>query len=339
MTRSGNYLNGIAAALLALAPAIALGQDKATLRVADYLPPNHLLYTHGLKPFMDDVQAMTGGRIAFQYFPGEQLGKAKDLLGLVQSGAVDMALIAPSYVSEKMPFTTITELPGLYTSACQGTDAFYSAASPTGVLGDEFKANKVRSVVTFMYQPADLLTAKKVVTTVEDWKGLKVRAAGGPTEVAVGEMGGTPIRMSPTDLYQALSRGTIDAAMLVATSAKVYSLDTVIKGITTGFSLGSIASAYILNQATWDRLPADVRAAFDKAGADASRKLCTALDEQEKQELDRMRTAGITITVLDQKQRDAWSAKADRLLTEWATRMKVPEERVRSVHTALKPRS
>lgn len=328
-----------AACAAALTATAAHAQDKINIKIADYLPQNHLLYQGGLSHFLEKAKEYTNGRVTFEYFPGQQLGKAKDLLALAESGAVEMALIAPSYTSEKMPLTTISELPGLYTTSCQGTQALMEATRPDGALGDEFNRNGVRALISFMYQPADLLTAKKVVTTVDDWQGLKVRVAGGPTEVTAGEMGGVPVRMSATDLYQALSRGTVDAAFLVSTSAKSYSLDTIIEGITTNFSLGSIASNYVINEDVWNKLPADVQEALQKAGDEASLNLCNTLDTNQASELKRMEEAGITITRLNDEQRESWNEKASGLLKLWSDRIQASEERVREIHNALKPAS
>lgn len=311
--------------------------QQVQMKIADYLPANHLVFTNAIKPFMDDVSQRTKGAVSFQYFPGQQLGKAKDLLDLVQSGAVDIALIGPAYAAEKMPLLTLPELPGLYTTSCQGTESFQRAAQADGVLGGEFKAMRIRAVIPFTYQPADLLTANRAVLKADDWKGLKIRVAGGPTEIAVRMLGGVPVRMGPPDLYQALSRGTIDGAMLVATSARAYGLEKIIKGITTGFSVGSIAQAYVISDAAWNKLSPDARAAVTAAGASASRKVCEAFDANQTTELKRMADAGIAINRIDAPTREDWARRTDSLLGEWAKRIKQPEERVRAIYSRLKP--
>src|SRR5690606_39494548 len=57
---------------------------------------------------------LSQGRIEFQYFPAEQLGKAKDLLTLVQSGAADIVDISPSYISDKFALSSVAELPAMF---------------------------------------------------------------------------------------------------------------------------------------------------------------------------------------------------------------------------------
>lgn len=320
-----------------LAGSTGHAQEKITLKIADYLPSGHIIYTAGLKLFMEAATKETNGRVEFQYFPSEQLGKAKDMLTLVQSGTVDVAEVLPSYVSEKLPFTTIIELPGLYASSCQGTQAFLDATRQDGVLAEEFLKNGVRNILPVVYPPADLLVASKEVTKIEHWNGLKVRAAGGPTEVAVAEMGGVALKMSATDIYQALSRGTVDAALIGATSAEVYGLDTVIKSLTTDFSLGSVVNTYVFNEQKWQSLPEDIRAGLQRAGDAASLSLCATLDTQRQKDLERMQGMGITINRLDEAENSAWAKQVSGLIGEWATRLNMEQSQVQQVYDGLRP--
>jgi TRAP-type C4-dicarboxylate transport system substrate-binding protein len=66
----------------------------------------------GGKFFMDRATALSNGRIKFEWYPAEQLGKAKDLLALVQTGVADMADVVPGYVPDKLPLSGVAELPG-----------------------------------------------------------------------------------------------------------------------------------------------------------------------------------------------------------------------------------
>src|SRR5215217_1022313 len=112
------FIGGLAACIAGFVPAFA--QDSITLRVADHYSPEHLTAKYTIKFFMDRVKALTNGKVKFEYFPAEQLGKAKDMLSLTQGGIVDIGLVAPAYISEKMPLSAVAELPGTYATSCQG---------------------------------------------------------------------------------------------------------------------------------------------------------------------------------------------------------------------------
>jgi TRAP-type C4-dicarboxylate transport system substrate-binding protein len=126
----------------------ATAQAKITLRVADHYSPEHLTAKYTIKFFMDRVKTLTNGQVDFQYYPAEQLGKAKDMLSLTQRGVIDIGLVAPAYVSEKMPLSAVAELPGTYAKSCQGNTAYWKL-SRSGILAEkEFKPNGIRPLIT-----------------------------------------------------------------------------------------------------------------------------------------------------------------------------------------------
>ncbi len=134
MSRARTTLAALGALALALFAQSAAHAQTVTLRVADSLPVGHYAVEQGIKPWMDEVTKASGGAVAFQHFPAEQLGKAKDLLALTRSGVADIGYVRPAYVSEKMPLSAVVELPGAYTSACAATAAYWRLAREGGLL-------------------------------------------------------------------------------------------------------------------------------------------------------------------------------------------------------------
>src|ERR1700748_1950098 len=88
---------------LALTGSNTFAQSKITLRFADALPATHLFTATVAKPWMDEVTKATNGAVTVEHYPAEQLGKAKDMLSLVQSGVADIAFVTPIYISDKLP--------------------------------------------------------------------------------------------------------------------------------------------------------------------------------------------------------------------------------------------
>src|SRR5438445_10915037 len=102
----------VVSALLAAGQAPAIGQEKITLGLAESLPAGHVIHELVAKPFMELVTKATNGQVAFQHYPAEQLGKAKDMAQLTVAGVADVSYRVPSYSSEKYPLTAAPELPG-----------------------------------------------------------------------------------------------------------------------------------------------------------------------------------------------------------------------------------
>ena len=89
----------VASALLVTAAYPAAAQEKITLRLAESLPAGHVIHELVAKPFMELVTKATNGQVAFQHYPAEQLGKAKDMAQLTVAGVADVSYIVPSYSS------------------------------------------------------------------------------------------------------------------------------------------------------------------------------------------------------------------------------------------------
>ena len=100
---------GLSFGLALLATTTARAADPIVLRFADDIPKTHPISVYGSKFWMDTVERLTNGRVQFQWYPSGQLGKGRDVLALVQSGAIDVGSVGPSYTPEKLPLSAVAE--------------------------------------------------------------------------------------------------------------------------------------------------------------------------------------------------------------------------------------
>jgi TRAP-type C4-dicarboxylate transport system substrate-binding protein len=198
-------------AIVAIAPARAA--DQVTLRVADSFPGGHYISDQVTKWFMDRVVKETGNKVAFQYYPSEQLGKAKDLLSLTQTGVVDIGYVAPSFVTDKLPLSVVAELPSRFSKSCEGTAAFYKLATDGIIAKRELEPNGVRLLFTIVLPPYQIFLRSPTFPGIDALKGLKIRTSGKAKELAVQRLGAVSLQIASPDIYQALSRGTIDGML------------------------------------------------------------------------------------------------------------------------------
>lgn len=127
--RTAGWALSVALLPLAVQPVAA---QEIELRAADSLPTGHYIAQSLIEPFMERVSERTG-KTEFAYFPAQQLGKAKDLLSLTQTGVTDIGYVGPSYVSDKMPLSAVGQLPEAFSTSCEGTMAYWEIAKPGGV--------------------------------------------------------------------------------------------------------------------------------------------------------------------------------------------------------------
>lgn len=310
------------AALLAAAAALGLATAAPAraieLKVADSLPPGHYLARLMLKPWMEDVKKRTNGAVTFNYFPNQQLGKARDMLRLAQSGIVDIAYIGPSYVSDKMPLSEVAELPGEFTTSCEGTQAYWKLAH-TGILAkDEYAPNKIRLMMVVMLPPYHIFTVKQKIEAAKDVDGLKLRTTGGAQDLTLRALGAAPVRMAAPDAYEALSRGTLDGLLFPTESVISYSMDKLVKHATQGVGFASFVFAYSISEASWNRLSPDVQKAMEAASDDIERTACAGVDAGEKASQTKLEKSGVEFDPLPAATVADFKTKLKGVAAEWA---------------------
>lgn len=320
LSRRLGLLAGAAALALAALPASAA---DVTLKLADSLPAGHSITKNATHFFFDRVKALSGGKVEFQHFPAEQLGKAKDLLAVTQTGLADIGYIVPSYVSEKMPLGAVAELPGGFASSCEGAKAFWSLAKPGGLLDTlEFKPNGVRVLYVVALSPYQAVFSEKAgFKSFDDFKGRKIRSNPGPMELGLRNLGAVPIRMTPPEIFDAMTKGTIDGALLPFTSTVSYSLDKVVKSSTIGQNFGTVGITYSINLNKWNALPKDVQDALTKAGDETVGHACAKFDTEEGELAKRLEKDGVLMVKFTPEQEKILASNFDEVSKDWAANL------------------
>ena len=314
--------NGILAGCALLGMMTAASGQEVSLRIGDSFPVGHYIPENMTKVWMDKVTELTDGNVTFEYYPAEQLGKAKDLLSLAQTGVVDIGYVGASYVSDKLPLSSVGELPEAFTESCQGTLAFWEIAKPGGALDKaEFAPNGVRVLMVMVLPPYQFFTSKAEIKGLDSLKGLKTRITGGAKEIATIKMGAVPVQIPAPETRDALSRGTLDAVLFPHSSVLPYDLTPLLKYGTQGVNLGSFVATYVISQERWDALSPEVQAAMEKAGDEATKRGCEAAEKLDKQDKQTIADSGVTFVDLPPEDKKKLETMMSEVGDEWAARL------------------
>jgi len=299
----------------------ALAQEaKISLRLADSLPVGHVIHDIVTKPFIQAVAARTNGRVQIGHFPAEQLGKAKDLLMLTQSGVVDIGYVVPSYASDKMPLTAVAELPGSFRKSCDGTNTYFALTRDGKILSsDEFAPNHIRPLITFMlphYQV--VLSSGRKIESVKDLEGAKIRTAGGALDLTMRAINAVPVRMAPPEIYQSMSRGTLDGALLPYQSVTSYDLTGLLKSGTVDEPFGTVFITYSISEGKWAELPADVRQVLSEEGERITRESCKKFEQTEAASIEKVKAAGMRLVTFSPQDNAELDRTFEKVRQDWA---------------------
>jgi len=318
----GRTLLGAAlAAWTLLAGGGAHAQDKVTLRVADSLPAGHYIARAATTKWMEAVTRLSNGRVEFQYFPAGQLGGAGDMLAMLETGVADVTYVVPSYLSQRLPLSMVANLPADYSDPCVGTQAFWKLAQEGGVLREhELAPLGIRPVFALMLPPNQLVMAQPF-SRLSEISGRKMRTSGGTVDLYVRELNGVPIQIAAAEMYQALSRGTIDGLVMPPISMVPYDLHTVTKASTFDANLGGFVVTYAMAESTWAALPEDVRAAIAEAGEETTRQACAIVADEAEAVRGKVMEAGVAPVELGEEDRAELLRIANTIGTQWAEEM------------------
>lgn len=300
------------------APASA---DADALRVSSIFPEAHFLWTEGGALFTKAVDEASGGEITFSEFHAGQLGK--DQLAVLDAGLADIAVIAAPYAADKLPLTGVVELPGFIDSSCRGVEKFWPLAKEGGLLDEsEYKPQGLRILFAAVPPPYKVMTTGAVVNTMDDLKGLKIRTVGGAQAETVRAVGATPVQVQAPELYDSLSRGTVDGAIYAFVGMPPFSLGEVVTNAVEGAYAGSLAVLFAISEDSWNDLSAEQQEVLTVAAAKAQKELCTYQDRDEVNLREKYAAEnGLSVTVWSESEIALWNERMSTVSAAWATRL------------------
>lgn len=308
--------------VLAATTALILTSPVAaeTYKITQVFSSGHWHMTEGIQTFMDEVKAATNGEIDFEVYHAGQLGKESTTV--TASGLADFGLLVPGYEVEKLPLTSVVELPGFHKTSCEGTRQFWELAKEGGALYEqEYKALGIRPLYVMVLAPYAVETNTKVVASVDDMKGLKLRANGAMAK-AVDALGGVPMQVTSPEFYDALKRGVVDGGMWPIGSTRLVGLEDVLNHTVDGTQMGAGSTFFAINEKVWQKFDAETQQKIMAAGERVSQHMCEYLDNSEQSEKAWLIENGkLEAHALSESEAAKWAAAISGVATDWASDM------------------
>lgn len=256
-------------------------QAKTTLKLNSQWPAT----TAGSKVdqwFADEVKKRTNGEVEIRIFWSEALGKANENLSLMQKGAVEMGAMSPAYFPKQLPFHTApNSIPMAMNSVNQANVLMKRLLREVPAMQEEAKANGVRTLFFHHLNPY-LLVSKDPLTSLQSVRGKKIRTWGTDMPRMAQAAGMTPVTLSLPEIYEAISRGVIDAAPFSVDLVMNYKLFEVARNISeVTLWLGPSWGVWIAESA-WQKLPAAVQKVMLEVADEANKRDMDATIEAEK---------------------------------------------------------
>jgi TRAP-type C4-dicarboxylate transport system substrate-binding protein len=251
-------LAAVAVAVLALAAPV---HAQVVWKYSNWLPPTHPVTDGVTRVWAKQVEDATQGRVKVEVIA--PLGAPPAHLDLVRNGVADVTNVTTAYTAGRFVLLGGLEMPFMsdrnsaMSLAAQRTyDKFFRQAN-------EFEGLKFGGIA--MVGPYQIYTTKKAINTIDDFKGQKIREAGGVTKAVVEALGATPFFAPAPQTYDVLSKGVGDGVLFPPESIPGFKVTSAVKhGIHVPGGFNQAVQALIINEAKWKALsPAD-QAAIEK---------------------------------------------------------------------------
>ena len=288
---------GLAAA--AAVPKLALASSQYTLRLATWGSPNAPQVADFVSEFQQLVAKGSHGRINVQSFPAGSLVDERAVPSAIQSRVVDIALTLLGSWASIVP--TAGALNTVFFSPT-GKD-FQRIIGPGTPLFGAFDADMSRHGVRLLaalYNGPVVVVSNSPMGTPAAFQGRTVRVFDRLTAQIVQTLGGAPSTIGVADVYPALQRGTVQAAiggLEGAIGLKEYEVGKDL--LATNGLFGILMTGYVMNKASLEALPPDLRKVVLDAGHEAGRKASLAMVAAYGRELGEMHQHGMTVTELE----------------------------------------
>ena len=290
--------------------------ETIKLSYSIFFPPTHIQCITATN-WANEIEKRSRGRVKITVYPAGSLTKADQCFEGVVTGISDIGMSCFAYTRGRFPLLEGLDLPLGYPNG----------AAATRIANDmvnKYKPDELKDVqVLYVHAHGPgILASKKAVKTLDDLKGLKVRATG-LSKMIVEALGGTPIAMSQPETYEALSKGVVEATLCPIETLKGWKQGEVIQYVVDSSAIGYTTAMFVvMNKSKWSQLPADVQKIFADVSQEWVAKHGAAWDEADKQGRAFVAELKKETVSLPPAEQERWKTAVKPILEDYTKRSK-----------------
>jgi TRAP-type transport system periplasmic protein len=165
--------------------------------------------------------------------------------------------------------------------------------------------------------PSTVHTLTKPVKTLEDLKGLKIRATGRVADI-VKTLGAVPMPLEMADMYDSMRRGVVDGNCGPYEQLKGWKIGELVKYATASWKAGSIYTFYVvMNKNKWNALPPDIQKTFAEAAAEFKERYAVLWNEYDIDGREFLQSKGGQTILLSDEEAKKWQKAVEPVINEF----------------------
>lgn len=285
---------------------LTLTFGASQLAVADEYPKMNMRMAHAFPAgwaqtkvdqwFADEVRKRSGGNIRINIMWAGSGGKPLEILRLVQTGAVDLGAVPPSYFPDDLPLTGApNSLPLTFKTNEEASAVMEGLVKDVAAIQNELKENNIWPLFFHTlntYQPL----CTKPIATVSDFDGMRIRSFGAYQPSLWNSLGAVGVNVLPAEIYEGLQRGRLDCGFFstdLYASTKLYEVAKFLTSV--GFGPQPTWPIWVNYEKWQDEYPDNVKELFMEVAQEARVKSLQDLAQAREGSLKMMVDNGVTV--------------------------------------------
>lgn len=248
----------------------------------------------------DELEKRTDGKVEVDIYWGGTLLDAMNMFDGVKSGVADVGMTVLQYEPGKYPLVEIGELPVGYPGAEVTSQVAHD-------LLKEFPPENLADfqMVKVFANDSNHMFLNKKISTVEELKDLQIRVAGGFIGLT-DTLGPAGVGMSQAEQAEALQTGVIDGTVTERALLKDAQVAELVDYLVDSPLYVSTFAA-VMNQETWESLPADVQQVIEELQEEIPQYAGKYLDDRTQDAIEWSKEEyGLEIITLSDEEQAKW---------------------------------
>lgn len=295
------------AAAVAVAGLSAAASAQVNLRMSSQWTEN-TIGSQIDKWWAQEIEKRTKGQVKIKIFFEGALGKASENLTLIREGAIDLTAMSPSYFQADLPLHSApNSIPMAMAEVPQATQLVLRLMKEVPAWDEEAKRNGMKALFFHHLNPY-LLVCKEHMKGLADVKGKKLRTWGRDMPRMAQAAGMVPVTLGLPELYESLSRGTVDClpfSVDLMVNYKIYEVAKHVHDITLW--LGPTNGNWI-NRKVWDKLTPEQQKIIEQVSQEAAIRDRDATMDAASKAVETLKSHGVQFHKFPPEDKKKWKA-------------------------------
>jgi TRAP-type C4-dicarboxylate transport system substrate-binding protein len=231
-----------------------------------YLTPGYKDLMPAIQAFVSELTKNAGDAFKVDFYDSQTLVKASEQNAALRAGTIQFMFHTSSYITRSFKILGITGLPGIVEELYEHPERMMMESPLWKAMNDALTKDNIFQLTTGggVLEPEYIWSSAKKIKSLKDLDGKRCRIVSYEATEVLKKFGVSGVRIPSSELYLAVQRGTVDAAVANVSTIISRKVNEQIKCVyklpVTAFCI----SVFLLKD-KWDAMPTDQKEAFWKA--------------------------------------------------------------------------